>query len=499
MTILTALLWISLGVGVCWLIFRRLKKLHQLIVGSYLGPFFITFSISLFVLLLQFLWKYVDDLMGKGLEASLIIELLFYASANLIPMALPLAILLSSIMTFGNMGEKSELVAMKASGLGLFRIMLPLIIFMTFTSGAAFYFANNLWPVANLKFKSLLWDITEKKPTFNLTPGVFYSDIPQYIIRVGDKNVEDNTLSDILIYDHTDIYQINKKVIRAKSGSMRNSDDENYLILTLEDGVSYEEYNQRGNKGSKMVYPHVESHFSKQVIRMDMSEFKLKRTDQDLFANSYEMLTMSQLDMAIDSFERLKLDREEMLGEYLDNTVLYTRDSIQVNFDSITPTVGYFDSMKVSDRNRTLEIAINQIRNANNYVRHSKEDFHSRKKFIARHRIEWHRKITLSLSVLVLFFIGAPLGAIIRKGGLGFPVVFAVIFFLVYHIISITGEKMAKTLTVDPTFGMWLSAMILIPIGFFLTYKSAKDSALFDREVYVKSFKKFVGLFRKKA
>jgi lipopolysaccharide export system permease protein len=466
-----------------------LKKMHKLMLDSYFGPFVLTFFICLFILLMQFLWKYVDDLMGKGLEWYTIAELLFYAAANIVPMALPLSILLSSIMTFGNLGEKSELVAMKSAGMSLFRIMSPLIIFTVLTSGAAFYFSNNLWPVANLKFKALLWDITEKKPTFSLRPGVFYNGIEGYSIRIQDKDQDNGTIQDLLIYEHTDPYNPNRKVIRAKSGIMKSSPDGHYLELTLINGTSYEEADPRQRrKGSSAYFPHTTNKFEEHKIKFDLSGFNMNHSNKDMWAGNFEMLNISQLQDKEDSLVMKLAERHVDYLVYMENTLIAIGDSMPVSYDTVTASTNFWSKITLGEKVTTVKLATNMVRNNRNFVNRHDEEFHSREKYINRHKIEWHRKFTLSFACIILFFIGAPLGAIIRKGGLGMPVVFSVALFLAFHIISLTGEKMAKSGVLDPWLGMWLSSLILFPLGFLLTYKAARDSRVFDADAWKKLF-----------
>lgn len=465
-----------------------MKKLHKLIIRSYLGPFILTFFITLFIFVMQFLWKYIDELVGKGLEWYLVGELLFYASANLVPMALPLAILLASIMTFGSFGEHYELVAMKSSGMGLIRIMFPLLIVTLFTSGCAFLFTNYVWPKANLEFAALLYDIRHKKPAFDITEGVYYEGIENYVIRVGKKDEDGKGLEDVLIYDHSK-NEGNRHVIRAASGRMEMTDDENYLVFTLRDGSSYEEMD-----GS--ARPHMESEFTEEVLRFDLSGFQLERSDKDIFKDNYQMLNLRQLDLAIDSLSLRLNERQDELVESIH------RKTFQVPVDDSTKTQVEPDSAQVAayqaflQKNEVnlLESAISQLRGNKSTVASKDNIFSSAMKNINRHLIEWHRKFTLSIACIILFFIGAPLGAIIRKGGLGLPVVISVLFFLAYHITSITFEKLSKQGEMEPAVGMWIASMILLPIGFYLTYQASTDSRLLDMETYTKFIERLLAL-----
>jgi lipopolysaccharide export system permease protein len=445
----------------------------------------------MFILLMQFVWKYLDDFMGKGLEYGVIAELLVYASANLVSLALPLAVLLSSIMTFGGLAEHYELVAMKSSGLSLFKIMRPLIVFIVLLSLGAFYFNNQLSPKANLKFKSLLWDVTHTKPSLELKPGVFYNGIEGYSIRISDKDKEGNMLYDVLIYQHDPKKPGNKHVIRAEKGEMLKSKDGRYLSLYLYNGVSYDELgNERDDS-----HPFIKSEFEEDEIIMDLSSFDLQRTDEDLWKNHMKMLSMGQLRVAIDSLEEQRVKRKSDFKSYLNRTIAIVDDSTKTLNNDTSRYVSFAD-LDASEKRRVVNVAINMTRNAKNYMERTESEMDNREQYIDKHRIEWHRKLTLSFACFVLFFIGAPLGAIIKKGGLGLPVIFSVIFFLIFHISSIAGEKMVKSDVLNPLNGMWLSSMVLTPIAIFLTYKAAKDAALFDRDTYIKFGNRIAGLFQ---
>ena len=447
---------------------------------------------------MQFLWKYIDELVGKGLEWYLVAELLFYASANLVPMALPLAILLASIMTFGSFGEHYELVAMKSSGMGLLRIMYPLLMVTILTSVGAFLFTNYVWPKSNLEFASLLYDIRHKKPAFDITEGVYYDGIDGYVIRVGDKAPDGLGLKDVLIYDHTK-KSGNIHVIRADSGRMEMMDDQNYLVFTLFNGSSYEEVqDEKGNDR-----PHMLSTFQEEVLRFDLSGFQMERSDKDIFKDNYQMLTLQQLDLAIDTYNVRIDERAEEFSQLL---VKKTFPS-QVDSASLAKAVSdstkaeKFTSFLAEHKVDLIESAISQLRSNKNYVRSKSDMIASFERTLNRHLIEWHRKFTLSFACIILFFIGAPLGAIIRKGGLGLPVVISVLFFLVYHITSITFEKLAKQGEMEPKEGMWIATIVLFPIGLFLTFKASTDSSLLDLETYSKSIERLLhklGLKRNK-
>ncbi len=469
-----------------------LKKLHVLLLKSYLGPFVLTFFIVMFILLMQFIWKYIDDFMGKGLEYAVIAELLMYASANLVSLALPLAVLLSSIMTFGNLAEHYELVAMKSSGLSLLRIMRPLIVFIVGLSLGAFYFNNVIAPWANLKFKSLLWDVTHAKPSLELKEGVFYNGIDGYSIRVGEKVKDSNELKDVLIYQHDKTNPGNKRTIRAKQGEMDKTGDGRSMTLVLFDGVSYDEMGRELEKD----HPHIMSTFQKDEIRIDLSGFDMQRTDEDLWKNHMKMMSMKQLRGSIDSLEAQRTERQVEFVNYFERTLSYAQEGDSTGYNSADELI--FANLDPKYKRNTLNVALNMTRNAKNYLERTISEMDNRREYINKHEVEWHRKLTLSFACLVLFFIGAPLGAIIKKGGLGLPVVFSVLFFLVFHITSISGEKMVDSGVLSPLGGMWLSSMILSPIAIFLTYKAAKDAALFDRDTYTRFIDRLSQKFARK-
>jgi lipopolysaccharide export system permease protein len=459
----------------------------------------ITFFIAMFFLIMQFLWKYVDDFMGKGLAISVILELLFYVSATLIPLALPLAVLFSSIMTFGNLAEKNELTALKSSGLSLFRIMRPMLIFVLMLSGFAFYFTNYILPLANLKSRTLIYNIQVKKPTFGITEGIFYNDIDNYSIRVAKKNDNTGILEDILIYE---TLTANKgKTIKAEKGEMLQSQNRQYLLLKLVNGSIYEQLPQ--DKKNNLNAPYQKTNFSEAILKFDMGGFEMKQESEDLFKREFEMMNFRQLDYALDSLI-VKFDKdneafkENMLRQVAifnpsfrninkDSTRLLEKEEGMVKIDSI---ISLSDLSKMEYLS-ALQGAQGKIRASKNLINSQTIIHRSNNSTIANYKAAWHKKFTLSFAIIILFFIGAPLGAIIRKGGLGAPLVFAVLFFLLYYILSISGENMVESGFITVWKGMWLSSFVLVPLGIFLTYKSANDSALFDIDIYKRFTRKF--------
>lgn len=444
---------------------------------------------------MQFLWKYIDDLVGKGLEWHIIAELMFYASASLVSLALPLSILLSSIMTMGSLGEHYELVALRSAGISLGRVMYPLIIFSILISLLAFYFSNNLLPIANLKMGTLLYDIRHKKPTLDLKPGIFYKGIDGFAIRVGSKGDDEVTLYDVMIYDHSE-NKGNNKVVVADSGRMEFEGDR-YLMLTLFSGKSYEQQDNRSR--SDQSYPHIRNQFDKDVFRFDMSEFTMNRSNEEIFKDNYRMQSLGQLVTNIDTMKVNMGQRRVNFYENLKRNFKYltlANDSVVVSGESYR---GILERFAPIDYRRMVEASLNMARSTKSYVSSAGDDVKARTNRLNRYWIEAHRKFTLSIACLILFFIGAPLGAIIRKGGLGLPAVFAIIFFLIYYLLSITGEKFSKEGVWTVWEGMWLSSAVLLPVGLFLTYKATTDSKIFEWEFYLKPVKLVLEKLRKTA
>ncbi len=476
-----------------------MKKLHSLILKTYIGPFIVTFFIALFILLMQFLWKYVDDLVGKGLEWYIIGELLFYAAVTFIPMALPLAILLSSIMTMGKLGETYELVALKSAGISLRKIMYPLIIISGFFVIAAFYFSNNVLPVANLKMGSLLYDIRHQRPAFNIIEGVYYKGIDNYVIRAEEKGSDGSTLREVKIYDHTE-RRGNVNVTFAESAHMKTTDDKRFLVMTLHNGFNYQDI-KTGNPRDP-ARPFQRTYFNKQIKKFDLSDFDLSRTDKDAFRSNFQMLSLDQLTLFIDSLnnhiddtkKKLQNDYLKRLSYFndLDSTLLS-----RVDIDTIFNTEeSYKSELKIPNK-LILSHAKTTIRSQKDRVRFSHEDIRHRNRRLARYEIEYHRKFTLSFACLILFLIGAPLGAIIRKGGFGLPMIVSVLFFVVFHVTSMTGEKFVREGVVSAFQGMWAASAMLLPVGVWLTYKATTDSALLDTDAYLLKLKRIFSFLKK--
>ncbi len=478
-----------------------MKIIDKFVLKSYVRPFLITFVVMVLFLLMQFVWKYIDDLVGRGVEWYYIMELLFYTSATVVPMALPLAILLSSIMTFGTLGEHNEMAALKASGNSLIRVMKPLIFFILFISVISFLFANYVIPVANLKSETLLRNITNKKPALNIRQGVFYSGIENYSIKVGEKfGPNQNELRDVYIYDHSQ-QMGNMKVINAETGKMEVTEDEMYLNIELFNGNTYEDIHANKAK-DRDNYPFAHSSFSRSLIRFNLLDFQ----SGDLREGSrkdFDMLNIVQLSKATDSlhhaFEMRKKDLAESMSQKYSFTILGgINDSMRAvapKYDTVNMANRILANMDASEHDRIIQNALRISRSTSSYYQNAAREFLWRDKLIARHKLEWQKKFSISFSCIVLFFIGAPLGAIIRKGGMGMPVVVSIVIFIIYHVTSYSFEKLGRELMWTPFRAMWTANLSLLPIGMWLTYKSATDSAIFNIEVYLKPFRKISSIF----
>lgn len=492
-----------------------MKILDRFVLQAYVKPFIITFLVMILFMLMQFVWKYIDDLVGRGVEWYYIAELLFYTSATVVPMSLPLAILLSSIMTFGTLGEHNEMAALKASGNSLIRVMRPVIGFILLVAIGAFFFSNYVIPVANLKSETLLKNITNKKPALNIREGVFYGGIEGYSIKVGEKFGENQSqLRNVYVYDHSS-KQGNMKVIVSETGKMEMTDDEMFLNIELFEGNSYEDI-YPNKVEDRNNFPFVRSAFSRSLMRFNLSDFQ----SGDLRSGSrkdFDMLNIIQLESTTDSLRDVLARRrnefeESMIEKYsfieytpeqqLDSTNSAVASVVknQRKDDNISPDVlddDILSNIKPIERARVIQNALRIARSNKAYYDNTKTEYLWRNKLIARHLLEWHKKFSISFSCIVLFFIGAPLGAIIRKGGMGMPVVVSVIIFLIYHVTSYSFEKLGRELVWIPFRAIWTANLILFPIGMWLTYKSATDSAIFNIEVYLKPFRKISSIFVK--
>ena len=469
-----------------------IKKLDKLILKSFFGPFIVTFFIAFFVLMMQTLWKYIDDLVGKGLPFITIIKFVWYASATLSSLAMPIAILISSIMTFGNLGESFELVAIKSAGISLLRFMRPLIWVTVLLCIITFLFANYVIPYSQLKFATLYTDILVKKPALNMKQGIFYKDIDRYAIKVGKKDKDGKKIENILIYEQTNPLQEN--TIIARSGKMEVSADNRYLEFNLADGNRYQE---KGNYGDTST-EYVRLQFKTFKKLFDLSAFNQKGGDENDLKNNSRMLSAVQLNKNIDSLTKFKDSLSKNLLTSINQSLKYLNDTAAKWKNIAAVKFGKNEKLFPDSATDILyDRSITKIAEMKNTLFFNSTEKEKKRQDILYFKLEWQRKFAFSLACMVLFFIGAPLGSIIRKGGMGMPLIIAIIFFLIFHLLNMFGEKFVKTEVLSPFVGMWLAIIVLTPVGIFLTYKAMNDSQLFNKDLYLNFYRKTTSLFKK--
>ncbi|MEE0975668.1 MAG: LptF/LptG family permease [Muribaculaceae bacterium] len=472
---------------------------------SFLPLFLMTFFICLFIVLMQFLWRYIDDLVGKGLEVSVIAELFFYAALTMVPMALPLAVLLASLMTFGNLGERFELTAMKASGVSLLKAMRPLMVLMTFVAIGAFFFQNNVLPIAQTKMWTLLYSMRQKSPELEIPEGVFYDQIPGYNLFVQSKDRNTGMLNNVMIYDMSAGFD-NARIILADSGKMSMTSDKTHLFLRLYDGEQFENLKEQGGTVKGNVPYRREMFDSKEILISFDANFN--RMDEDGMRNQYVGKNIEELQATIDSVNHRIDSIGTTYGEAIKQIPYlgipyYERQYagggvIEVPQKPITLEKPLDIDSLYRGKNAASQKGL--IAQAITKAKRNRQDYEFRsyqmrddRKTIRRHGIELHKKFTLSFACIIFFFIGAPLGAIIRKGGLGMPLVISVFLFIFYYIIDNSGYKMAREGRLEVWEGMWLSSAVLLPLGIFFTYKAVNDSAVFNRDAYANFFRRIFG------
>ena len=453
----------------------------------------------MFILILQFFWVYIDDLMGKGLNVLVILELLFYVSASLIPLALPLAILLSSLMTFGNLSENNELTALKSSGMSLYKIMRPLLVVVLLIAGFTFYFANYVIPLANLKWHSLIYDIQNTKISTLLTPGVYTKDFDGYAIKV--KEGKDSLYKGITIHDHTTPTEV--KTIKAEEARIYKSENGSSLFFDLKNGKIYEEmeiqnpvYLPNGELQSDLnsTRPSRVSSFEHGIYKLNISGFSLNRSEEDIFKDKYEMMNVFQISDAMDS---LKIKKNNILNQFYigikkQHAILnkYEQNKSMDGLNIQTVNAIEYEDLQKNEKINTYNNVISALYNSNENLNNQISFLETIDNESNLYWIEFHRKFALTYAIIVLFFVGAPLGAIIRKGGFGAPVVIAAIVFMLYFVLISIGENLANTQVLTPFTGMWMAGIFFTPIAFIITRSAALDAQIFSKEAWIKFFKK---------
>ena len=483
----------------------RPKRLYTFMIQSFLPVFFMTFFICLFIVLMQFLWKYVDEMVGKGIELSVLLELFFYAALTMVPLSLPLSILLASLMTFGNLGEQLELLAIKAAGVSLLRVMRPLIFLVAILSILAFFFQNNVLPQAQVKMWTLLYSMRQKSPELDIPEGVFYDQINGYNLYVGHKDRDNGLLMDMMIYDVSQGFD-NAMIVMADSGRLKTTADKKHVILTLYSGESFENL-KSDRTNSYTNIPYRRETFSEKEILIPF-DGNFNRLDDDLMAGQYVGKNYNELRVSIDSLNNIvdslggefahQLKSADYFGvsnENLPTDSAMRAQRLQREHEAALAT--NLDSLWMGSNNQRRQLYVSRaleraqtFKNNHEFSAISLSDKHGA---IRRHEIELMKKFTLSLACIIFFFIGAPLGAIIRKGGLAIPIVVSVILFIIYYIIDNSGYKLARDGVWEVWQGIWLSSAVLMPLGIFLTSRATHDSAVLNLDLYADFFRQIFG------
>lgn len=475
-----------------------IKKLDVYILKKFLPLFLGAFFICLFVFMMQFTWRYIDELIGKGLSLDILGQFFWYMGITMIPMSLPLAILLASLITFGNMGEQLELLSMKAAGIPLIRIMRPVMLMVILLTGTSFYFQNKTAPDAQISLRTLLISMKQAQPAVEIPEGVFYNDIPNLNLYVEHKNVETGMLYQTIIYK-TDQGFDRAQIVLADSGRLEMTADKLHLKLELWNGRQFENLQSQGlsmMQSAQTPFDRETFNYKQFIIDFD-SNFELM--DKNMLRDMPQAKSMWEIETSVDSMNAEldsigKMYYFEARARWFDVRRITKRDSVSLSktkplaFDTIMARTS------PAEINSARQMALNTVRNINSELEWKSISADTTDSFIRRHWVEWHQKITLSLACLLFFFIGAPLGAIIRKGGLGMPAVISVLIFIFYYIINTSGMKMARDGSWNIVYGMWISSAVLLPFGVFLTYKSNKDSVVFNAELYINFLRSIIGL-----
>lgn len=455
-----------------------------------------TFFICLFVYLMAFLFQKVDSLIGKGLDLVTMGKFFYYSALTMIPMSLPLAILLASLIGFGNLGERFELTAIKAAGVSLIRVMIPLIVFMAMLAGISFYFQNVVGPQSTVKLYTLLFSIQQKSPELDIPEGVFYSQIPGYNVYVEHKDPKSGYLHNVMIYNFSKGFD-NAVIVLADSARLDMTAEKAHLLLQMHQGEQFENLTSQDVSMGASSIPYRRETFVKKTMLIDF-DVNLNMMDNSAVSQNARAKDMKAINHSIDSLKSQSDSLSHNFYEQSKATYFRTPDATppagrqprvkQADFEAD------FNRLSPADQKNVLQNAEAQVSMAKNNLEFNGYVLSDTQKNIREHEIEWWRKVTLSLSCIVFFFVGAPLGAIIRKGGLGLPVIISVIIFLIYFILDTTGTKLGKDGTWEPWLGMWLSTIVLAPLGIFLTYKANNDSVLFNMEMYTGFFRKLLGI-----
>jgi lipopolysaccharide export system permease protein len=457
----------------------------------FISPFITWFLVAVFVFNMQFLWKYIDDIVGKGLEISIILELLFYQALAMIPKAMIFGTALASVMTLGNLSEHYELAAMKSSGMSLLRVMRPLMLWVSFIGFSSFLIANYAIPVASLKFKARLFDIRKQKPALNLEAGKFNDDFKDFSIYIANKDPLTQELEGVRLYDHTK-QQGNVSQTNAKRGELFFSKDERYLVVKLYDGERQEERGFQPNKANK--YPYLRVSFKEYISLFDMQQFDTKQTNEDAFGSHPTLLSIGQIIDALDSIDNRKFKKVDELQKTTESFFYARRDTggqaseplkLDRNYlpDHIKEdanAVNFYENIADSLLKTAYGRAVSVARSVLNQAENAQKSIISVGSSQAEFKNEIHQKIMNAIACILFLFVGAPMGAIIRKGGFGLPVLVAFVFFMLFFVLNLMGEHLSKNMITPCWVGAWLPVLVLFPMAIFLTYKAVNDSPIFS-------------------
>lgn len=497
-----------------------LKRLDKLLISSFIPPFIVAFFIAVFVLMMQFVWVYIDEIIGKGVELFTLIELLGYLSVSRIPMALPLGVLIASVMVMGNLAEKYELSSFKSAGISLLRVMRPLMVMMLLISAFSFYCSNNLIPIANLKFGSRLYDIRRQKPALSIQEGIFNDDFQDFVIRIKNKLSDNQSIQDVLIYNQTGNFEkINQ--ISAKGGKMFTTADKQYLVMQLSDGVQYQEVENANT--DKSNYPFVRTEFKSLQKVYDLKEFELNRTDEELFKSHQMMLTSSELSHKVDSinlkiterenslpelfpryFSSLKQEKPKTKAEIENIGTRHKTEAISITYPpppaqskDLSKAKSFLDLYSVADRKSLSSRSLTSVRSMQSELQSLNESIDRSRKARNLHQYEMHIKFSIAAICFIFLFIGAPMGAIVRKGGFGYPLLIAIVYFMIFIVLNILCKNLTDELVLNGVAAAWMPVVVLAPIGIILTRKAIKDSSIFQADRMKSIFAKFVKYFKK--
>ncbi len=454
-----------------------------------------TLFIAMFIFFMIFVFTYIDEIAGKGIDNLTLAKMFSFIFVTNLPASMPLAVLLSSIMTFGNLGENYELAAMKSAGLSLLAIMRPLLVFIVGLAFCCFLFCNYTLPYITLKATRLLYDVRSSKPAISIKESVFYNQIVGYSIRIGRKDNDGIGVHNVLIYDHTAGLG-NVTQMYAKDGEISMSPDKKFLNIKLFNGTHYEQPVKDAHE--ERTRPNMIMHFKEQEIKIDLSKIKMQQTDEALFKANSEMMDLSLLKAYTDTAVRYRMQTYAQTYKQFVNTYYFQRSLAQCKLNDslhkkpLASVTEYMTRLSATSKKNLIEAALNLARSADSFLTSKVSDEENEIKEEARLAVEWHQKFTIACTCIILFFVGAPLGAIVRKGGFGMPVVISVFLFIIYHVISFTCKKMVLQDKLNDIVGMWVSAAVFLPIGCWLSIKAANDSPLFDAVLYMDFFKRII-------